>query len=113
MTADGTPRPPDAVADPTTTAGPIAVTRPRYRCNPTALNRSLPNGVLVLPEGIEQPIAILGSGADLWHYLRVAHTFDELVDHLATMHHVDPETVRRDVAGAWAELLDLGAVVPA
>ena len=84
-----------------------------FRHNPAALSRRLPDGLLVLIAGQDLPLALRGSGSELWRYLEEPHSYAELVEHLAMTYAVSPSLVHEEVSGVWRQLRNLDAVVPA
>jgi hypothetical protein len=89
------------------------MTDPRYRRNPHALVRHLPDGLLVLGPAAAEPIIVTGPGSALWSLLDEPRTLDDLVVALAAEFATDADTVRHDLARAWVRLLDTRAVVAA
>lgn len=106
MTSDGDDRPVEPRGD-------DPAHDERFRRNPTVLSRALPDGVLLLPPGQDQPIALLGSGGELWAHLARPCSHAELIAYLAHRYDTDPATVEGDVAAVWRQLLALDAVVTA
>jgi hypothetical protein len=72
--------------------------------------RSL-DAVMLLPEGVDDPVTLPGTGASVWDLLEEPATLAELVTILAEAYDgADAAVVEHDVRALLAELEQLGAV---
>ena len=94
------------------------MTEPRFRRRVDVLWRRSLDTVVLLPAGlpfghgagVEQPIALGGSGPAVWDHLVEAHTAEELVGALAAAYDADPTVLAPDVNVLLARLLEFGAI---
>jgi len=77
---------------------------------PDALWRQSLDSVVILPAGLDGPIALAGSGSEVWNLLAEAHAVDDLVQVLADRHQVDRDVIASDVEPLLQWLLDIGAL---
>jgi hypothetical protein len=68
------------------------------------LERAVADGVLLLGPDLDEPLAILGSTADVWPLLEEPRTVDELVAALADRYATDPDDVRPHVVATLTAL---------
>jgi hypothetical protein len=74
------------------------------------LSRSIPDGVVLLPVGADEPFALSRSGALLWELLASPVGLEEASRALAHSHGVDPGTVAADISPLLEELARRRAV---
>ncbi len=86
------------------------MTPPRVARRPDALWRQSLDSVVILPAGLDGPIALAGSGSEVWNLLAEAHAVDDLVQLLADRHQVDRDVIASDVEPLLQWLLDIGAL---
>jgi hypothetical protein len=86
------------------------VTDTRWHRAPHILWRRSLDAVLVLPPGLEEPIALGGTGPELWALLAEERSTDDIVAILAVAHGAEPAVVAVDVVPMLERLADLGAV---
>jgi hypothetical protein len=86
------------------------VTEPRWHRHPHLLWRRSLDAVLVLPPGLDEPLALVGTGPELWALLADPRTTEDLVAVLAAAHESGPEVVAPDVVATLEQLERLGVV---
>lgn len=81
--------------------------------HPDALWRIGGNGLLVLPPGAVEPVAVSGPGPAVWELLAEPCTADELAGALATTYTGDPDTMVSDLQQLLEHLHSASVVVRA
>lgn len=81
-----------------------------FQRSPEAVWRALPDGVVILPRGADEPITVSGPGADVWSHLAEPHTRKSLATVLIGRYAEDPAVIEADIAALLAELHLRGAV---
>jgi hypothetical protein len=69
----------------------------RYQRSRTVLWRRCPQSVLLLPRGAERPLALSGSGVDLWQMLEEPQTLEATANRLAKRFDVDATEVANSI----------------
>ena len=82
----------------------------RYRRAVGALWRAAGTGVLVLPAGGKEPVAVVGAGRALWEVLATALTTAEAAALLADRFAVPEEDVQLAIQSVLADLSAVGAL---
>ncbi len=86
---------------------------PRWCRAPQALSRRLPDGIMVCGPGRQEPISLLGSGAELWAALAEPVTVTQLATRLAARYGAEPAQIVIDIEPTLRELQDRHLIVPA
>jgi hypothetical protein len=86
------------------------MTGPRWHRHPHVLWRRSLDTVVVLADGLDEPIALAGTGPELWALLAVPRTAEEIVDALAAAHDTAPEAVAIDVLPVLEQLDRAGVI---
>ena len=95
----------------TATSEPAPESPPaRYRRAASALWRGTGQGVLILPEGAKEPLAVGGAGRELWDMLDVPRTIDEAAAELAGRYGLNAQDVEEGIAQVFQHLGSLGAL---
>lgn len=82
----------------------------RWRRGPAVFWRRSLDAALVLSPGVDEPLTLAGTGADLWDLLAQPTSTDDLVAALATRYGAEPSVVAVDVVPVLAELEAIGAI---
>ncbi len=86
------------------------MTEARWHRRPHLLWRRSLDAVLVLAPGLDEPIALAGTGPELWGLLAEPRTTDDLVSILAAAHDTEPAVVAADIVATLEQLERLGIV---
>ena len=70
----------------------------------------VPEGVVLLHPEAGEPALLNGTGCELWDYLAVPRTLEELADLLAEAYRVDQTDVRADIEAAVTGLVAIKAL---
>jgi len=84
----------------------------RWRRRDDVLWRRSLIGVVVLPGGADDPVALEGTGPELWDLLEAGRSLDDLAARLADQHGAEASLVATDIAPILSELEALGAIEP-
>jgi hypothetical protein len=79
--------------------------------SPHVLWRVTLDTVILLPPALDEPIALAGTGPEIWELLAEQRRVGDLVDTLAQRHGADTAVVREDVEALLRRLTKVGAVV--
>ena len=82
----------------------------RWRRGPAVLWRRSLEAALVLSPGVDEPLTLARTGADLWDLLAEPTPIDDLVAALAARYGAEPSVVTADVVPVLAELEAIGAI---
>lgn len=83
---------------------------PKLRRAQGVVWRRTMDGVVVLPAGAVEPIALLGPAANMWEMLAEPLTATELVAALADHYGVEPDHVTNEIRATLDGLLRRGAL---
>lgn len=73
--------------------------------------RRTPDGVVLLPSEVVEPVLLGGAGADIWELLAEPRSEGQLTTGLAEMYpDTDPGTIRSSVTDTLRHLENLGAI---
>jgi hypothetical protein len=82
----------------------------RYQRSRTVLWRSCQRSVLLLPRGAAEPLALSGSGVDLWRLLAEPRTLEATAGHLAKQFDADAAEVTNSLVPVLDALVEARAV---
>jgi hypothetical protein len=81
-----------------------------YRRSSTVLWRRCSQSVLLLPRGAAAPLALSGSGVELWHLLEQPQTLAATASYLAQCFDIDANEAETSIAPVLDQLVQVQAV---
>ena len=90
---------------PTPAAGSVA-----WRRSDSTLVRCTPRSVLILPEGVDEPLRLGGTAAAVWDELDTPLTDAALVEHVTTGMEATADQIADDVIATRTALALIGAL---